>query len=764
MGRPAVLDLPVVGMHCAACASRIEKALAETPGVSSAGVNFATARATIAFDPARTGPQAMRAAIRGEGYDAIISDPNVESPIDHVAHVHATEYRATRTRFIIAAALTAPVLVLAMAGHVLPALQDAFDFPARPWLELALTTPVLFWAGRGFFVGAWSAARHFAANMDTLVAVGTLAAYVYSAFATLFPHAIATTEHSHAPPVYFEVAASIVTLILLGNLLQARATARARGAIRALLNLRPKTARVERNGIEHDVPVETVRVDDVVVVRPGESVPVDGVVTDGSSNVDESMLTGEPVPVAKKPGDAVTGGTLNQTGAFRFRALRVGPDTVLQQIVRLVESAQGSKAPVQKLADRIAGVFVPVVLVIATITLIAWLALAPPETRLTQGLLAAVSVLIIACPCALGLATPTAVMVGTGRAAQLGILIKSGQALELAGRTTLVVLDKTGTVTEGKPVVTDIQPMTGRSEADVLRLAASAERDSEHPLAAAVVRAAEERGLNLTRPTHFATIPGLGLEATIDGHAILVGNARFLKERGVLADGPASERFATEAKTPIFIASDGVSIGIIAIADRPKPGAHEAITRLKRLGLKVALLTGDTSRTAESVAKAVGIDRVFAGILPAGKADAVRQLQADSEVVAMVGDGVNDAPALAQADVGLAMGSGTDVAIESADITLIGGRLDGVPTAIELSRATMRTVRQNLFFAFAYNVIGIPIAAGVLYPFTGWLLSPVIASAAMALSSVSVVTNALRLRRFAQTDAFHDHSTRFVIK
>jgi P-type Cu+ transporter len=745
---PAVLDLPILGMHCAACASRIEKALTDTPGVSSAGVNFATARATVAFDPGRTGPEALRKAIRGEGYDAVISQPATESPIDHVAHAQALEYQATRTRFLIAAALTAPVLILAMGGHVIPALHDAFDFPARPWIELALTTPVLFWAGRGFFVGAWSPARHFAANMDTLVAVGTLAAYVYSAFATLFPHAVTTTGHGHAPPVYFEVAASIITLILLGNLLQARATARARGSIRALLNLRPKTARVERDGIEQETPVETVRVDDIVVVRPGESLPVDGVVTDGSSNVDESMLTGEPVPVTKKEGDPVTGGTLNQNGAFRFRAIRVGPDTVLQQIVRLVEQAQGSKAPVQKLADRIAGVFVPIVLVIAAITLVAWLALAPAETRLTQALLAAVSVLIIACPCALGLATPTAVMVGTGRAAQLGILIKSGQALERAGQTTLVVLDKTGTVTEGKPVVTDIQPMSGRSEADVLRLAASAERDSEHPLAAAVVRAAEERGLKLTRPTHFAAVPGLGLEATIDGQTILVGNARFLKERGVIPDEAEAERFASEGKTPIFIASDGVAIGIIAIADRPKPGAREAVAQLKQLGLKIALLTGDTSRTAASIAKAVGIDRVFAGVLPAGKADVVRQLQADGEVVAMVGDGVNDAPALAQADVGLAMGSGTDVAIESADITLIGGRLEGIPTAIELSRATMRTVRQNLFFAFAYNVIGIPIAAGVLYPLTGWLLSPVIASAAMALSSVSVVTNALRLRQF----------------
>ena len=741
------LEMPVLGMHCSACAARIEKALSRTPGVTKAGVNLATARATVQYAPDAIAPEALRAAVQGEGYDVILPSGD-RTADDEAAAVHDAEYRQIRTRFVIAAVLTVPVLALAMGGHIVPELRSVLDFAARPWFELVLTTPVLFWAGREIFTGAWAAARHRAADMNTLVAIGTLSAYLYSLAATLIPHWFDATGHG-APAVYYEVAASIITLILLGNLLQARATNRARGAIKALLGLRPKTARVERDGRELDVPVEGVRIGDIVLVRPGEKIPVDGVVVDGTSSVNESMLTGEPLPVEKKPGETVIGGTLNETGAFRFRATRVGEDTVLQQIVRLVQRAQGSKAPIQRLADRISGIFVPVVLCLAVLTFVVWYDLSTPEARLSQALYTSVAVLIIACPCALGLATPTAIMVGTGRAAQLGILIKGGEALERAERVTAVVLDKTGTVTEGKPTVTDIRPQSEFTERDVLRLAASAERGSEHALGIALVRAAAERGLDLAQPHEFRAVAGHGLEAVVNGRQIVIGNAKLMKDHGISVDEAAADDLTAAGKTPAFVVVDRQFAGVIAVADRPKPEARDAVVRLKARGLAVIMLTGDTERTANAVARDVGIDRVFAGVLPQGKLDAIAALQAEGHVVAMVGDGINDAPALARADVGVAMGTGTDVAVESADVTLVRGDLSGVPAAIELSRATMRTVRQNLFFAFAYNVLGIPLAAGVLYPATGWLLSPIIASAAMALSSVSVVTNALRLRGFA---------------
>ena len=744
------LDVPVQGMHCAACAARIETALAKAPGVARAGVNFATGRATVAYDPAATSPEALRDVVRATGYDALLPDTAASgTPDDQSQAAAEAEYRRLRVKLIVAAALTVPVLVLAMAGHLVPAWEAALAFPARPWIELALTTPVLFWAGWDFLAGAWKAARHRAADMNTLVAVGTLSAYLYSLAATVVPSWF-VTGHAHGGAamagVYYEVAASIVVLILLGNLLQARATTRARGAIRALIGLSPRTARVERDGRETDVPIGDVRVGDVVLVRPGEKVPVDGAVVDGASSVDESMLTGEPLPVAKAAGDTVVGGTLNTTGAFRFRATRVGADTVLQQIVRMVQQAQGSKAPIQRLADRISGVFVPVVLCLAVVTFVAWYDLAPADTRLAQALIAAVAVLIIACPCALGLATPTAILVGTGRGAQAGILIKGGEALELAHRVTAVVLDKTGTVTEGKPVVTDVRPAGGFTDGELLRLAASAERGSEHPLAAALLKGATDRGLTLASPRNFTAVAGHGLDAEVDGRRVLIGNRKLLADRGIAADG--ADDLAAAGKTPVFVAVDGAFAGVVAVADRPKPEARAAVERLKADGLTVVMLTGDTARTAEAIAREVGIDRVIANVLPGAKADAVAGLQAEGHVVAMVGDGINDAPALAQADVGIAMGTGTDVAIEAADVTLMTGHLTGVERAIALSRATMRTVRQNLFFAFAYNVLGIPLAAGVLYPLTGWLLSPIVASAAMALSSVSVVTNALRLRGF----------------
>lgn len=743
------LDLPVVGMHCAACANRIEGALASAPGVAEAGVNFATGRATVEYDPTSTDPSVLRDVVRGQGYDLLLPDQaKAQSPDEAAASAEAAEYVRLRSRLVVAAALTLPVLVLAMAGHLVPAWEAALDFPARPWVELALTTPVLFWAGWDFLAGAWKAARRRSADMNTLVAVGTLAAYLYSLAATIAPNWFAPS-HLHAPAVYYEVAASIVVLILLGNVLQARATARTRGAIRALVALSPKTARVDRDGQEQDVPLEQVRVGDVVLVRPGETVPVDGVVEDGRSNVDESMLTGEPMPVAKGPADPVTGGTMNTTGAFRFRATRVGADTALQRIVRLVRQAQGSKAPVQRLADRISGVFVPVVIGLALVTFLAWYGLSPAEERLSRAVYAAVAVLIIACPCALGLATPTAILVGTGRGARAGILIKGGEALERAANVTAVVLDKTGTITEGKPAVATVRPADPFTADELLRLAASAERGSEHPLAAALVRAATGRGLALANARDFRAVAGHGLEAEVEGRRVLVGNAKLLRDRGVTVDDAGVQDLTEAGQTPVFVGVDGRFAGVIGVADRPRPEARAAIDRLRADDLTVVMLTGDTERTARAVARQVGIDRVVAGVLPEGKLSAVAALRAEGHVVTMVGDGINDAPALAEADVGIAMGSGTDVAVEAADVTLVRPDLGGVPAAIRLAWATMRTVRQNLFFAFAYNVLALPLAAGVLYPLTGWLLSPIVASAAMALSSLSVVTNALRLRGFA---------------
>jgi len=731
------LDMPIVGMHCAACATRIEQALGTAPGVARAGVNYATARATVTFDPAVVDPIGLRAVVQEQGYDAIPP----EAGEDAAALAREAEYHRLRVRFVVAAALTAPLVTVAMGGHLVPALEPVLDFPGRDWVELALATPVLFWAGWDFLAGAYRSARRRAADMNTLVAMGTLSAYLYSLAATAGAVAFGYGLHG----VYYEVAASIVTLILLGNMLQARASARTRGAVEALLDLSPPTAFVVRDGREVETAVADVKVGDLILVRPGGKVPVDGEVEEGSSSVDESMLTGEPMPVSKRAGDPVVGGALNTTGSFRFRATKVGADTVLRQIVRLVEQAQGSKAPIQRLADTVAGVFVPVVLALAVATFVVWFDLAPVETRLVRATLAAVAVLIIACPCALGLATPTAIMVGTGRGAQSGILIKGGEALEAAHKVATIVLDKTGTVTVGKPTVAAVVAAGPFSDDELLRLAASAERGSEHPLGAAMVKEARERGAALADPVDFQAIAGHGIEAVVEGRRVLVGNARLLRERGIEPDEKAAELGGTAG----YVAIDGAFAGAVVVADRVKPEARAAVGRLHDMGLEVVMLTGDSRREAERVAREVGIDRVVAEVLPADKADAVRSIQAEGRKVAMVGDGVNDAPALAAADVGVAMGSGTDVAIEASDVTLVRGDLHGVADAIELSRATMRTVRQNLFFAFAYNVLGIPVAAGALYPLTGMMLSPILASAAMALSSVSVVANALRLRGFS---------------
>ncbi|HEX8552720.1 MAG TPA: heavy metal translocating P-type ATPase [Abditibacteriaceae bacterium] len=766
-------DLPILGMHCAACATRLEKALGRAPGVLQAGVNFATARATVHYDSQSTDIQTLHEAVKKAGYDAIVPQSTVENghrETDEDASVseaesvaRAGEYQRQKRQFTVALALTIPVVFLAMAGHLVPAWEPLLNFRGRAWVELALTTPVLFWAGREFFVGAWTAAKHRAADMNTLVAIGTLAAYVYSLVVTVAPQLVASAVGEHSSHgaghnasvgVYYEAAAVIVTLILMGNVLQARANSQTSGAIKALMGLQPKTARVERNGMEQDIPISQVVVGDVVLVRPGEKVPVDGEVLDGASSVDESMLTGEPLAVQKKAGDTVIGATLNKTGTFRLRATKVGRDTVLQQIVRLVQEAQGSKAPIQRLADKVAGVFVPIVICIAIATFVVWFNLAPVENRLTMALVTFVSVLIIACPCALGLATPTAIMVGTGRGAQSGVLIKGGAALETAHKLTTVVLDKTGTITQGKPAVTDVilestVETNRRLDADeLLRLTASAERGSEHPLGEAIVRSANERGLLLSQLQAFQAVAGHGIEATVDGRTLLVGNAKLMRDRGLTPDEAAAQNLAAAGKTPMFVAVDEVFAGIIAVADEVKDTSRGAIEQLRRLGLKVVMLTGDNRATAEAIAQRVGIERVLAEVLPDGKSAEIKKLQAAGEIVAMVGDGINDAPALAQADVGIAMGTGTDVAMEAADITLVRGDLAGVASSIALSKATIRNIKQNLFFAFIYNLLGIPLAAGVLFPLTGWLLSPVVASAAMALSSVSVVTNALRLRGF----------------
>ncbi|GFO70349.1 copper-translocating P-type ATPase [Geomonas limicola] len=749
-------ELPLVGMHCAGCAGRIEKALAQADGVETASVNFATSRATVSYNPQATGVEALSQLVRDMGYQVIDTPAGAEGAASEEvqaaeSEVRAAEYREQKIRFQFSLALSLPVIFLAMAGHLVPAWEEFLDFPGRNWLELALTTPVLFWAGRGFFTGAWAAAKHRVADMNTLVALGTLSAYLYSLAATLFPSWFAAAGGSHAAhagaPVYYEAAAAIVTLILMGRLLEARARAKTGGAIRALMGLQPKLARVERDGVALDLPVAELRVGDLVLVRPGEKVPVDGEVVEGGSSVDESMLTGEPLPVQKKPGDTVIGATLNKTGAFKMRTTRIGRDTVLQQIVRLVQEAQGSKAPIQRLADLIASYFVPVVLCLAIATFVVWFDLAPAESRLTMALVTMVSVLIIACPCALGLATPTAIMVGTGRGAQSGILIKGGEALEKAHRLTTVVLDKTGTITRGVPTVTDLVA-ANLEETALLTLAASAETGSEHPLGEAIVRSAQERGLPGYPASGFQALPGQGIEAEVEGHQVLVGTAALLRERGLTVDEDAAHRLADQGKTPVFVALDGSFAGIIAVADPVKEGSREAIQRLHALGLEVIMLTGDHRRTAEAIAREVGVDRVLAEVLPEAKNQEIKRLQGTGKLVAMVGDGINDAPALAQADVGIAMGTGTDVAMEAADITLVRGDLNGVVAAIALSRATIANIKQNLFFAFIYNILGIPIAAGALYPFTGWLLSPIIASLAMALSSVSVVSNALRLRGF----------------
>jgi P-type Cu+ transporter len=738
--------LKLQGMSCAACANNIEAAIRSVPGVSASSVNFGAAQATVTYDSHKTNLKAIQAAVSDAGYAASPQLHVMEGDDAAEKATQQAESRLLTRKVTVGAVLSAFIVVGAMSAMLeLPFQIQGLD---NPWVQLVLATPVLFWCGGTFFKNAWKAFNHHAATMDTLVAIGTGAAYFYSLFATLFPGFL--IAQGLMPEVYYEAAAVVITLILLGRLFEHRARGQTSEAIRQLVKLQPREARIIRDGQEQAVPIQDVQVGDIVIVRPGEKIPVDGEVVEGVSTIDEAMVTGESVPVKKQVGDAVTGATINQTGTFKFRATRVGNDTFLAQIVKLVQDAQGSKAPIQRLADQVTGWFVPVVMAIAIATFVVWfLAMG----NLTLALVTTVGVLIIACPCALGLATPTSVMVGTGKGAENGILIKGAESLELAHRIQTIVLDKTGTLTQGKPTVTDFITTEGtanQNELKLLRLAAAVEHSSEHPLAEAVVRYAQSQEVALVNVQDFAAVAGSGVQGTVSDRLVQIGTQRWMDELGIdtTALQDAKARLETAGKTAILLAVDGKIQGLMGIADALKPSSAVVVRALQKLGLEVVMLTGDNRQTAETVAREVGINRVLAEVRPDQKAEQVRALQAGGKIVAMVGDGINDAPALAQAQVGIAIGTGTDVAIAASDITLISGDLQGIVTAIQLSRATMRNIRQNLFFAFIYNVAGIPIAAGILFPVFGWLLSPMIAGGAMAFSSVSVLTNALRLRNF----------------
>ncbi|HZP94859.1 MAG TPA: heavy metal translocating P-type ATPase [Candidatus Limnocylindria bacterium] len=740
-------ELAITGMTCASCVRSVETALASVPGVASAEVNLANERATVRLDPDQAELGALVKAVERAGYGALVipeGDAARAAAAQDERELRLRYVASLKRRLVVASVLAGLAVVLSMAAHVIPELEHA---DRRAYVLFALATPVQLWAGAPFYRAAWNAARHGTSNMNTLIAVGTSAAYGISVVATFLPNVFYTNGLEPHESLYYETSSAIIALVLAGRFMEARARTHTGDAIRALLALGAKTARVRRaGGAEEDVPIEQLKVGDIVLVRPGETIATDGLVLAGSSAVDESMLTGESIPVEKTAGAEVTGGTLNTTGALRVRAMRVGKDTTLAQIVRLVEDAQASKAPIQRLVDQIAAIFVPIVFVIAGVAFAAWFFLGP-EPRMTFALTAFIAVLIIACPCALGLATPTAIMVGTGRGASRGILIKSAIALEAAQRVDTVAFDKTGTLTVGRPQVTDILTCADYGEDESLRLIASAELRSEHPLAGAVLEAAREKGLTPSEPERFESFPGQGVHAVVDGHEVYVGNRGFATAHGFadLDDGLLAHHEAA-GKTPLVATVDGKPLAILALADVPRAAAKDAVSELKRMGLRTILVSGDTRRTAEAVARTIGIDEVRAEVRPDAKAALVADLQRAGRRVAMVGDGVNDAPALAQADLGVAIGSGTDVAIASAGIVLVGGDPRGVPRALRLSRKTVGTIRTNLFWAFFYNVALIPLAAGAFYPFLGVLLSPIFAAGAMAVSSVTVVTNSLRLR------------------
>jgi Cu+-exporting ATPase len=758
--------LKLRGMSCAACASSIEEAIRSVPGVSECSVNYGVEQATVIYNSQQTNLNTIQAAVDAAGYSA--------QPIQEQDLLNGEDDAEQKTRQTESRSLARKLWVggLISAGLVLGSLptMTGLTIPFIPlwlhnfWLQALLTAPVQFWCGQSFYRSAWKALKRHAATMDTLIALGTSAAYFYSLFVTLFPGFL--IAQGLMPEVYYETAAVVITLILLGRWLENRAKGQTSDAIRKLMGLQAKTARIVRDGQEMEVAIAAVEPGDVVLVRPGEKIPVDGEVVSGASTVDEAMVTGESVPVKKQPGDEVIGATINKTGSFKFRATRVGKDTFLAQIVKLVQQAQGSKAPIQRLADQVTGWFVPAVIAVAIATFIIWYNL---MGNITLALMTTVGVLIIACPCALGLATPTSIMVGTGKGAENGILIKGGDSLELAHQVQTIVLDKTGTLTQGKPTVTDFVTVKGTADGNelhLLQLAAAVERNSEHPLAEAVVQYAQSQQAQsatvkdfaaFTSVSDFVAIAGSGVQGQVSGHLVQIGTQRWLDELGLQTQALVTQRDRLEylGKTVIWIAVDAEVEAIMGIADALKPSSAQVVRTLQKLGLEVVMLTGDNQRTANVIAHEVGIQRVLAEVRPDQKAATVAALQAEGKVVAMVGDGINDAPALAQADVGIAIGTGTDVAIAASDITLISGDLRGIVTAIQLSRATMHNIRQNLFFAFIYNVAGIPIAAGILFPFFGWLLSPMLAGAAMAFSSVSVVTNALRLRNFQPKTFVH---------
>ena len=772
--------IPVTGMTCSACQSRVQSALQKQPGVEDASVNLMMANATVTYDPAETTPERLIDAVRKTGYGAELAPPDETAFDEQEARDRAQSEEFADLRRKAVASGIAGVIAMVLSMPLMSAAASQAHGPVAdpfmrwtmttltPWLQsvapwlyaipvqalsyglLLLTVAVMLWAGRHFYTRAWMAFRHHSADMNTLIAVGTGAAFLYSVLATVWPDFF--LSRGVAPDVYYEAVIIIIALILAGNALESRARKETTAALRGLVNLRPKTARVLRDGQELDLPVESVEPDDTILLRPGERVPVDGEVLAGESAIDESMLTGESLAVAKKQGDRVIGGTVNLTGSVQYRATTLGSHSVLAQIVKLMRDAQGSRAPIQRMADRISGIFVPVVISIAIATFVAWFVTADSAPAV-RAFAAAVAVLIIACPCAMGLAVPTAVMVSTGKGAELGVLIKGGEALQRAGDLTTVAMDKTGTVTEGKPTVTDVVLVPGgpiQDEARLLLLAASLEGSSEHPLADAVVRYADGRGIQRATVESFATVTGKGLSGVVDGVKVVAGNEAMVSDGGAEAAplrGDA-ERLSGEGKTAVYVSVDGKLAGLLAIADPIRSTSREAIARLRRLGLDSVLLTGDNERTANAIAREAGISRVVAGVLPEGKVAELKRLQSEGQVVAMVGDGINDAPALAQADVGMAVGTGTDIAAEAADVVLMRGDLGSVVQAVRLSRRTMRTMKQNLFWAFIYNVIGIPIAAGALYPVLGLLLSPILASLAMAFSSVSVVANSLRLRGF----------------
>ncbi len=745
----------IKNMHCASCVTDIEASLLALPGVLAARVNPATGTADIDYQPEKVDFSAMAEALRSSGYavDDITegkAPAGGDEPADSEEAARQQEYRSLMSKFWFAAAISVPVMALSYPDLV-PGLREWMPAGSETrrlvWGLLGvLTLPVLVWSGSQFYTGMWQALKHRSANMHTLIAIGITAAYLYSVVAVLFPGLFPDQALAE---VFWDVSAVVVALVVLGMALEVKAKGRTSEAIKKLMSLQAKTARVLRDGKEIDLPVEEVVVEDIVIVRPGEKIPVDGEIIEGSSAVDESMITGESMPVEKHPGDEVIGATLNKTGSFRFRATKVGKDTALANIIRMVKEAQGSKAPIQRVVDQVAGYFVPAVMILAIMAFVAWYVVGP-EPRIIYATIVFVTTLIIACPCALGLATPTSLTVGIGKGAENGILIRSGDALQTAEKLTAIILDKTGTITRGEPALTDVVPSAGESEEAVLRLAASLERGSEHPLGEAIVKGAESKGLELVQAENFSAIPGHGVSGEVEKRKVLLGNAKLMRDRSIDISGLTGdwERLAGEGKTPMYVAVEGRAAGLVAVADTVKPDSQGAIALLKSMGIEVVMLTGDNQRTADAIAREVGVDRVLAEVLPDDKAHEVQKLQLEGKTVGMVGDGINDAPALAQADIGFAIGTGTDVAIEASDVTLIKGSLTGVVTAIEISRATMRNVRQNLLGAFGYNTLGIPVAMGVLYPFFGLLLSPLIAAAAMAFSSVTVVTNANRLRFF----------------